>query len=56
MVDQLTDTYPDAQGLKTMAALLTLRDKVIKPVLAAACKPKSDRKPKNQTDLDIQYG
>jgi hypothetical protein len=47
---------PDEQGLKTMAALLTLREKVVKPVLAGAGKPKGGRKPKNQTDLDIQYG
>ncbi|MCP5016949.1 MAG: hypothetical protein GY938_17025, partial [Ketobacter sp.] len=42
-------------GLKTMATLLSLRDKVIKPVLAGAGKPKSGPKPKNQTELDIQY-
>lgn len=47
---------PDEQGLKTMAALLTLRDKVLKPVLAGAGKPKGGRKPNNQTDLDMQYG
>jgi len=47
---------PDERGLKTMAALLTLQEKVIKPVLAGAGKPKARRKPKNQTDLDIQYG
>jgi hypothetical protein len=47
---------PDEHGLKTMAALLTLREKVIKPVLAGAGKPKRGGKPKNQTDLDIQYG
>ena len=45
----------DPTGLKTMAALLSLRDKVIKPVLAAAGKPKSGPKPKNQSELDIQY-
>lgn len=47
---------PDERGLKTMAALFTLREKVIKPVLAGAGKPKGGRKPNNQTDLDIQYG
>jgi len=41
--------------LKTMAALLTLREKVIKPVLAGAIKSRG-RKLKNQTELDIQYG
>jgi len=43
-------------GLKTMAALLTLRDKVIKPVLAGAGKPKPGPKPSGQSELDIQYG
>ncbi len=43
-------------GLKTMAALLTLRDKVIKPVLAGAGKPKRGRKPGGQSELDIQCG
>ncbi|MBE2202689.1 MAG: hypothetical protein IAE79_29020 [Anaerolinea sp.] len=43
-------------GLKTMAALLTLREKVIKPVLAGAGKPKRGRKPGGQSELDIQYG
>jgi hypothetical protein len=46
---------PHPTGLKTMAALLTLRDKVIKPVLAGAGKPKGERKPQNQTKLDTQY-
>jgi len=46
---------PLPTGLKIMAALLTLRDKVIKPVLAGAAKPKGKPKPQNQTELDIQY-
>ena len=46
---------PHPTGLKTMAALLTLREKVIKPVLAGAGKPKGGRKPQNQTHLDTQY-
>jgi hypothetical protein len=28
---------------------------VLKPLLAGASKPKGGPKPKNQTDLDIQY-
>ncbi len=41
-------------GLKTMSALIILRDKVIKPVLAGvAAKPK--RRIKNDTKLDKQY-
>jgi hypothetical protein len=46
---------PHPTGLKTMAALLTLREKVIKPVLAGAGNPKGGRKPQNQTHLDTQY-
>jgi hypothetical protein len=47
---------PDPDGLKAMTALLTLREKVIKPVLAGAGKPKRGPKPKGQSKLDIQYG
>jgi hypothetical protein len=39
-----------------MAALLSLREKVIKPVLAGAGKPKRGPIPKGQSELDIQYG
>jgi hypothetical protein len=47
---------PDPQGLMNMAALLTLRDKVIKPVLADATQLKQGRKPNRLSDLDLQYG
>jgi hypothetical protein len=43
-------------GLKIMAALLTLREKVIKPVLAGAGKHKRGPKPSGLSELDIQYG
>jgi hypothetical protein len=46
---------PTALGLKTMAALLTLRTKVIKPFLAAAQGASANRS-RQQTALDIQYG
>ncbi len=46
---------PDSLGLKTMAALLTLRDKIIQPVLAGSGRPKVGRPPKSRTPLDIQY-
>lgn len=42
-------------GLQTMAALLILREKVIKPVLAGAGKPKRGPKPKHQAPLDLLY-
>lgn len=43
------------EGLKIMTALLVLREKIIKPVLSGAGKPKRGPKPKNQSPLDIQY-
>jgi hypothetical protein len=45
-----------ASGLNTMAALLTLRDKVINPILASVTQPQSEPKPSPRTDLDLQYG
>lgn len=47
------ETLPD--GLRAMTALLVLREKVIKPVLAGAGKPKRGPKPKHETPLDLQY-
>lgn len=46
----------DPDGLKVMTALLTLREKVIKPVLAGVVNPKTDQKPIWQSELDSQYG
>jgi hypothetical protein len=46
---------PTFEGLQTMTALLVLRDKVIKPVLAGAGKPKRGPKPKHQSHLDALY-
>jgi hypothetical protein len=43
------------QGLRAVTALLVLRDKVIKPVLAGAGKPKSGTRPKNQSPIDTHY-
>jgi hypothetical protein len=47
---------PTSLGLKTMAALLTLRNKVIQPLLAGATLLASTHNPSQQTKLDIQYG
>ena len=44
-----------AEGLQTMSALLVLREKVIKPVLAGVGKPKRGPKPKPQSPLDVLY-
>ena len=43
------------QGLKAMAALVLLREKVIKPLLAAARNRTRTRRPKNPTVLDQHY-
>lgn len=43
------------QGLQIMTALVVLREKVIKPVLAGAGKPKQGPRPKQETDIDKQY-
>ena len=42
-------------GLQTITALLVLREKVIKPVLAGAGKPKRGPKPKDEAPVDAQY-
>ena len=39
-------------GISTLAALLILREKVLKPVLAGVCRPKRGRPPKNLHPLD----
>lgn len=43
------------QELRAVTALLVLREKVIKPVLAGAGKPGGGRKPKNQSPIDAHY-
>jgi hypothetical protein len=43
------------EGLRAVTALLVLRDKVIKPVLAGAGKPGRGRNPKNQSPIDAHY-
>ncbi len=42
-------------GARTIAALLILRDNVIKPILAGTAKPKVGRKPKNWSPIDEHY-
>ena len=43
------------EGLQIMTALVLLREKVIKPVLAGAGKPKPGQPPKQETNVDKQY-
>lgn len=40
---------------RTIAALLTLRDQVIAPILAGVCSPRMGRKPKTWTAIDRDY-
>jgi hypothetical protein len=42
-------------GIRTLAALLILREQVLKPVLAGTCRPKRGRPPKNVHPLDLHY-
>jgi hypothetical protein len=42
-------------GARAMAALLVLRDKAIKPLLAAAQQHRRSRRPQNPSPLDIHY-
>jgi len=47
------ETIP--QGARAMAALLVLRDKAIKPLLAAAQQHRRSRRPQNPSPLDLHY-
>jgi hypothetical protein len=52
----MTHRYqPQTPAIRTLAALLILREKVIKPVLAGAGKPKPGRPPKKIHPLDVHY-
>ena len=44
-----------SEGIQTICALLTLREKVIKPLVAAAGKLRTAPKPKNYAAIDIHY-
>jgi hypothetical protein len=46
---------PATPAIRTLVALLILRGKVIKPVLADAGKPKPGRPPKRVHPLDVHY-
>jgi hypothetical protein len=42
-------------GIRTIAALLILRENVLKPLLAGVARPKRGRPPKNIHPLDLHY-
>ena len=46
---------PATPAIRTLVALLILREKVIKPVLAGAGRPKPGRPPKRVHPLDVHY-
>jgi len=43
------------EGLRALTALLVLRDKVIRPLLAASGQPEPPAQPANPTVLDHHY-
>ena len=47
--------HPQPLGIRTLAALLILREKVIKPVLAGAGRSQLGRPPKRIQPLDVHY-
>jgi hypothetical protein len=46
---------PEPKGLQTLAALIVLRNHVIRPLLAAADQTAPARRPRNQTAIDRHY-
>lgn len=46
---------PLAEGLRTMTALIVLREKVIRPLLAASTRPEPQFKSINPTPIDLHY-
>ena len=47
------ETVPE--GLRAITALLILREKVIRPLLAASCQPEASAKPLSPTPIDRHY-
>jgi hypothetical protein len=43
------------QAIRTIGALVILREKVLRPILAGVGKPKMGRKPKNWSPIDEHY-
>jgi hypothetical protein len=47
------ETIPE--GLRSLTALLVLREKIIRPLLAASTKPEPQAKPANPVPVDHHY-
>ena len=54
-IDQSRRSRVKRPGIRTLAGLLVLREKVLKPVLAGVCRPKRGRPPKTLHVLDVHY-
>ena len=59
---ELVSKVPDSrryfipqQAVRTIAALVILREKILRPILAGVGKPKMGRKPKNWSSIDEHY-
>jgi hypothetical protein len=59
---ELASKVPDSrryfipqQAVRTIAALVILREKILRPILAGLGKPKMGRKPKNWSSIDEHY-
>jgi hypothetical protein len=46
---------PIPEGLRALTALLVLREKIIKPLLAASGQPQPSSRPANPTPIDHHY-
>jgi hypothetical protein len=46
---------PVPDGLRSLTALLVLREKIIRPLLAASCQPEPSAKPANPVPIDHHY-
>ena len=46
---------PEPDGLRAMTALVVLREKVIRPLLAASQRPEPQSKPNHPTPVDHHY-
>jgi len=55
-VDGTSRRYqPTPDGLKSMAAFLTIREKILVPLLAGSCRPRPGRPRKARSPIDIHY-
>ena len=46
---------PAPEGLRALTALLVLRERIIRPLLASSCQPEPPSKPANPMPIDHHY-